>query len=262
MCASSNPLHRSVASRSGAFSRAFIKGEGTCKGCDVRCETIYDCFRNEMAACTFLETHIWSGGISCPHCGGSSRLGRLNGLSTILGTIKCYDCRKLFTVRANTIFEHSHVPLHVWMQATYLLVGSGLRIGAPKLSQVLGISIRTAWQLKRKVLNAIRDELSVADVEAASRHTLASPLQRSLPLAALKLPGDEDAARPLPGEHMIEARFQRFLAAVNTFTDGMTDQKFFLALTALVRAHRAEQNASTAVGTREIDELPTIESAC
>lgn len=52
----------------------------------------------------------------CPHCGGTTRLGRLEGKSTRLGTLKCYECRKPFTVKVGTIFEDSHVPLKFWSQ--------------------------------------------------------------------------------------------------------------------------------------------------
>jgi len=33
------------------------------------------------------------------------RIGRLQGKSTRYGVMKCYDCRKPFTVRVGTIFE-------------------------------------------------------------------------------------------------------------------------------------------------------------
>ena len=38
------------------------------------------------------------------------------GKSTRIGTYKCYACRKPFTVKIWTIFEASHIKLHIWLQ--------------------------------------------------------------------------------------------------------------------------------------------------
>ena len=46
----------------------------------------------------------------------------MGGKSTRIGLYKCYVCRKPFTVKIGTIFEDSHVPMHLWLQAIYLLV--------------------------------------------------------------------------------------------------------------------------------------------
>ena len=53
----------------------------------------------------------------CPHCGVIGNSGLLKGKSTRIGVYKCYACRKPFTVKIGTIFEDSHVPLHIWLQA-------------------------------------------------------------------------------------------------------------------------------------------------
>ena len=48
----------------------------------------------------------------------------MQGKSTRKGLYKCYQCRKPFTVRMGTVFESSHVALHIWLQAMYLVAGS------------------------------------------------------------------------------------------------------------------------------------------
>jgi transposase-like protein len=111
-------------------------------------------FLNELTAQAFLELHIWPGGPVCPHCGEKHRLGRLNGATTSPGSFKCYACRKRFNLRHDTILENCHIPLHVWLRAIYLLAASGQHWGAQRLSRCLGISVRTAWHLKLKVLKA------------------------------------------------------------------------------------------------------------
>ena len=78
-------------------------------------------FHNEEAAYAFVEARIWPDGPVCPKCGSKERIGKMGGKSTRIGTYKCYVCRKPFTVKMGTIFEDSHVPMRLWLQAIYLL---------------------------------------------------------------------------------------------------------------------------------------------
>ena len=64
-------------------------------------------FHNEVAAYKFVESKIWPNGPVCPHCGGFERISPMKGKSTRIGTYKCYQCRKPFTVKIGTIFEAS-----------------------------------------------------------------------------------------------------------------------------------------------------------
>lgn len=130
---------------------------------------LFDHFADEAAAQAYLESHVWPEGAQCPHCGEPGKLGRLNGISTPLGSFKCYSCRRRFTLRHGTIFGNSHVPLHIWLRAIYLLAASDHRWGAPRLSRGLGVSLRTAWHLKLKVLQAVADARS-DDMHPKDRH--------------------------------------------------------------------------------------------
>lgn len=114
-------------------------------------------FRSETAAYVFVERLAWEGRPRCPHCGERARLGRLQGSSTPIGTWKCYRCRKPFSVRIGTAFHHSHVPLHVWLQALYLLADTGGTTSVLALVQTLAVSQRTAWHLKQKIVAALSE---------------------------------------------------------------------------------------------------------
>jgi transposase-like protein len=81
-------------------------------------------FHDEDAAFRYVESRVWPDGPTCPHCRGRDRISKMQGKSTRKGLLKCYACRKPFTVRMGTIFESSHVPLHIWLQAMYLIAGS------------------------------------------------------------------------------------------------------------------------------------------
>src|SRR5215211_7119473 len=110
-------------------------------------------FHNEEAAFAFVEAELWPTGPTCPHCGNAetARIGRLSGKSTRPGLRKCYECRKQFTVRIGTIFEDSHLPLRLWLQAIHLLCSSKKGISARQLQRTLGCGMKTAWHLGHRI---------------------------------------------------------------------------------------------------------------
>jgi transposase-like protein len=112
---------------------------------------------NEEAAYRYVEARIWPEGPVCPHCGGVERIGLMGGKSTRIGTYKCYQCRKPFTVKIGTIFEASHVPLNVWLQAMYLIAGSKKGISSNQLHRTLGVTLKTAWFMSHRIREAMRD---------------------------------------------------------------------------------------------------------
>ena len=99
-------------------------------------------FHNEEAAFAYVEAHLWPEGPICPHCGNGDQkaIGRLTGKSSRPGLRKCYACRKTFTVRIGSIFEDSHFPLHLWLQAIQLITASKKGISAPDKSSGLSIA--------------------------------------------------------------------------------------------------------------------------
>ena len=114
-------------------------------------------FHSEEAAFAYVEARIWPEGPVCPHCGGVERIGKLQGKSTRVGVWKCYQCRKPFTVKIGTIFESSHVALHIWLQAMYLIAGSKKGISSNQLHRVLGVTLKTAWFMSHRIREAMRD---------------------------------------------------------------------------------------------------------
>lgn len=114
-------------------------------------------FHNEEAAYAFVEARIWPNGPICPHCGGVDRISKMNGKSTRIGAYKCYQCRKPFTVKVGTIFEASHVPMHLWLQAMYLMCASKKGISSNQLHRTLGVTLKTAWFMSHRIREAMRD---------------------------------------------------------------------------------------------------------
>lgn len=108
-------------------------------------------FHDEQAAIDFVEARVWENGRVCPHCGETERHGKLAGKSTRLGVWKCYACRKPFTVKIGTIFEDSHIPMHKWLQAIFLVAASKKGVSANQLHRILGVTLKTAWFMGHRI---------------------------------------------------------------------------------------------------------------
>jgi transposase-like protein len=109
-------------------------------------------FHSEEAAFEYVEGQLWPNGPVCPHCQATGdKIGRLNGKSTRPGLRKCYACRKQFTVRIGTIFEDSHLPLRLWLQAIHLLCASKKGHSTRQLQRTLGCGMKTAWHLGHRI---------------------------------------------------------------------------------------------------------------
>jgi transposase-like protein len=115
-------------------------------------------FRDERAAYAYVEAQIWPDGRICPHCGVVDRSGPLKGKSTRIGVYKCYACRKPFTVKVGTVFESSHVPLHIWLQAMHLMCSSKKGFSANQFCRILGVDLKTGWFIGHRIREAMKDD--------------------------------------------------------------------------------------------------------
>ncbi len=112
-------------------------------------------FQDEDAAYTKLESIVWPNGAVCPHCGCTDRMKRMGGTATRPGLYKCYACRKQSRVTVGTVFESSHIKLHMWLQATYLLCSSKKGISSNQLARTLGVTVKTGWFMSHRLREAM-----------------------------------------------------------------------------------------------------------
>ena len=112
-------------------------------------------FQTETAAFAYVEAALWPDGPTCPHCGETARIGRLAGKATRPGLHKCYACKQQFTVRIGTIFEDSHLPLHLWLQVIHLMCASKKGIATRQIQRMLNCSMKTAWFLGHRIREAM-----------------------------------------------------------------------------------------------------------
>ncbi len=117
-------------------------------------------FHDEAAAYRHLEGIVWAGTPVCPHCGGVDRITdvKANPAKRIrVGLHRCGDCKRQFTVKVGTVFEHMRLPLHKALQAVYLMTSSKKGISAHQLHRVLEITYKSAWFLAHRIREAMRD---------------------------------------------------------------------------------------------------------
>jgi transposase-like protein len=110
---------------------------------------LFEKFPDQEAARVYIEGRLWPQGPRCPICGLGERITARKE-----GFYRCNQCKEDFTVRTGTIFERSHVPLHKWVYAMYLLVTARKGISSMQLAKEIGITQKSAWFLLHRLREA------------------------------------------------------------------------------------------------------------
>lgn len=116
---------------------------------------LFKLFPDAETARVYLESRLWPEGVRCPICTSGERITTRKG-----GYYRCNACHEDFTVRTGTIFERSHVPLHKWLYAMYLLVTARKGISSLQLSKQIGITQKSAWFVLHRLREACGDDLA------------------------------------------------------------------------------------------------------
>jgi transposase-like protein len=192
-------------------------------------------FHNEEAAFAYVEAHLWPEGPVCPHCGNVDQkaIGRLNGKTSRPGLRKCYACRKTFTVRIGSIFEDSHFPLHLWLQAIQLITASKKGISTRQIQRAFNCSMKTAWFLTHRIREIMKpkDDASPLGgegktIEADVTYVGRKPMKKAHPGGGsnmnpvFSLIERDGAARSV---HMPNVRVENLGAALENHASGKSD---------------------------------------
>ena len=110
---------------------------------------LFTMFPDQETARTYLESRLWPKGPRCPICGLTDRIGNHSP-----GLYRCLQCKEAFSVRTGTIFERSHVPLHKWVHAMYLLLTARKGVSSLQLSKEIGITQKSAWFVLHRLREA------------------------------------------------------------------------------------------------------------
>lgn len=115
---------------------------------------LFAMFPDQDTARTYLESRLWPQGVRCPICAKGDNITARTG-----GYYRCNPCKEDFTVRTGTIFERSHVPLHKWLYAMYLLVTARKGISSMQLSKEIDITQKSAWFVLQRLREACGNHL-------------------------------------------------------------------------------------------------------
>jgi transposase-like protein len=117
---------------------------------------LFEMFPDQETARKYLESRLWPNGVTCPTCKSQERITTRKD-----GFYRCNACKEDFTVRTGTIFGRSHVPLHKWIYAMYLLVTARKGISSMQLAKEIGITQKSAWFVLQRLREACGNDLTM-----------------------------------------------------------------------------------------------------
>lgn len=93
----------------------------------------------------------WPSGFRCPGCGHP-------GYCTLRGrgVLQCHRCHRQTSLTSGTLFASSKLPLRTWFLAMFLLTRKA-GVSALALRRELGVSYNSAWLLKHKLMQAMKE---------------------------------------------------------------------------------------------------------
>src|SRR5450755_4734628 len=113
---------------------------------------------NEAAAAEFLEKQRWGDSPACPLCGDVEVYRMMSeGQRNKDYRWRCHGCEKMFTVRTDTVFEETRLPLRVWVYAIWKACSSKKGISALQLSREMEITHKSALFILRRIRHGMGD---------------------------------------------------------------------------------------------------------
>ena len=94
----------------------------------------------------------WPNGFICAECGCTHYC--------TLKTRKLYQCNGCHhqtSLTSGTIFEQTKLPLTIWFLAMHLITQAKTGISALALMRQLGVSYNTAWSMKQKIMQVMKE---------------------------------------------------------------------------------------------------------
>lgn len=114
-------------------------------------------FNNELVCAKYLEQKKWNGKPVCPDCGCEKiyrfktrlRHPELKNYKDFICSNK--ECKKIFSVLTDSIFEGSKISLQVWFSAMYLISAHKKGISSHQLASDLGITQKSSWFILHRI---------------------------------------------------------------------------------------------------------------
>ena len=101
---------------------------------------------------TALLNWRWPEGFICPNC-SSDKYCKLKSRRLY----QCNNCHYQTSLTSKTLFFNTNFPLIVWFMAIYLVTQSKTSMSALELKRQLGVNYNTAWSVRHKILQAMKE---------------------------------------------------------------------------------------------------------
>jgi transposase-like protein len=124
--------------------------------------------QDEIAAVEFFEEQRWGNEPRCAHCESPEvyqMRDRATGERNRRYLWRCKACNKQYTVRVNTVYEDSPIPMKVWAYAFWKACSSKKGVSALQIKRETGVTYKSALYLMHRIRHAM-DEF--ATIEQAS----------------------------------------------------------------------------------------------
>jgi transposase-like protein len=112
---------------------------------------LMEAFPDEQSCHDHLRAILWSNGEYCPHC-GHDVIYKFSDKRTF----KCAQCRQRFSIKVNTIFHDTKLPLRKWFVAIWMITSHKKGVASTKLAKDLRISQKSAWFMLHRLRHAAR----------------------------------------------------------------------------------------------------------
>jgi transposase-like protein len=120
-------------------------------------KTLADAIRYFSGEQTCIDTVAglrWPNGPECPAC--LSAKDRQHWLKT-QRRWQCRECGRQYSVKLNTIFEDSAIPLTKWLPAMWLLANCKNGISSYELARDIGVTQKSAWFMLHRIREAVKN---------------------------------------------------------------------------------------------------------
>ena len=118
-------------------------------------------FDTEEKCHKYLKSIFWKEGKKCPCCGSN----KVMEYKSDFKKNRCYDCKSDFSIRKNTIFDDSRLPLQKWFMAIYLINSNKKGISSVNLAEQIGTTQKTAWYLLHRIRESFKTNFFNESIE-------------------------------------------------------------------------------------------------
>jgi transposase-like protein len=108
-------------------------------------------FSDEQVCIDTVAKMRWPNGVKCPDCVTPNPY-----YIKTQKRWKCRSCRRQFSVKVESIFEDSPLPLRKWLPALWLLSNCKNGVSSHELARTLGVTQKTAWFMLQRLRRALK----------------------------------------------------------------------------------------------------------